>query len=398
LTIDDTRWLVVPVREEVRVLCVAGREGAARYVATALNPNPAGSSPIRPIVISEGDLAEVELADFDCVFMCNVAQFTAGEAERLQRYTENGGGIVFFLGDRVIPERYNSIANPQAASGSPESSLQPVLPARIGGLLSNTQFGLDPLDYRHPIVGPFRGRERGGLLTTPVSRYYRLELIEGRLGVEVAAATPNGDPFIVTAPLGRGRIVLVATAASLSSVDAATGEPWTNWPTWPSFLPIVRELLAYASGGRQQAWQQVVGTPLGGTLPAAPLTELDPGALQIVRPDGRSEPVAVQAGGASWEWSYAATDVSGIYRLRGLPEDQVQPFAVNVDTSESDLAKADPRQLPPELSLVDNRQEAGDGSQTQTSRAGWSQSLLWAALAMLLIESYLAWQFGRGAV
>ena len=122
-TVDNSRWLVVPVRDEVRVLCVAGREGAAKYVADALNPNPAGDSPIRPIVVSEGDLADVELADFDCVFLCNVAQLTASEAERLARYAAGGGGVVFFLGDRVVPESYNA----SAATGKRLASLPPAL-------------------------------------------------------------------------------------------------------------------------------------------------------------------------------------------------------------------------------------------------------------------------------
>ena len=56
LELDNSRSLVVPVRSEIRVLCVAGREGAAKYLANALNPNPGSDSPIRPIVIAEGDL------------------------------------------------------------------------------------------------------------------------------------------------------------------------------------------------------------------------------------------------------------------------------------------------------------------------------------------------------
>ncbi len=110
LELDNSRSLVVPVRSEIRVLCVAGREGAAKYLANALNPNPGGDSPIRPIVITEGDLADAQLADFDCVFLCNVAQLTASEAERLSRYAESGGGVVFFLGDRVVPASYNALA------------------------------------------------------------------------------------------------------------------------------------------------------------------------------------------------------------------------------------------------------------------------------------------------
>jgi hypothetical protein len=51
LQLDDARWLVVPVRETIRVLCVAGREGAARYVADALNPNPRARTAITPTVV-----------------------------------------------------------------------------------------------------------------------------------------------------------------------------------------------------------------------------------------------------------------------------------------------------------------------------------------------------------
>ena len=50
LALDNARWLVVPVRSELRVLCVAGHDGAAKYVADALNPNPdTAGSPIRPV-------------------------------------------------------------------------------------------------------------------------------------------------------------------------------------------------------------------------------------------------------------------------------------------------------------------------------------------------------------
>lgn len=393
LKIDNSRWLVVPVREEVRVLCIAGRPGAAKYVSDALNPNPSGDAPIRPLIVSEGDVADIELSDFDCIFVCNVAQFTVGEAERLARYASAGGGLVFFLGDRVVRDSYNVLAT---RKDSP-------LPAKIGELTSQPQFGLDPLDYRHSIVAPFRGRERAGLLTTPVTQYFKLDITNNRSDVQVAAAMPSGDPFIVTAPLGRGRTVMIATDGSLSSVDTATGEPWTNWPTWPSFLPIVRELLAYATSGERQQWQQLVGTPLasrGVPAPAQPnAANISPATLKIERPDGRAAPVSIQSSPTGIEWTYTDTDLSGIYTLRGLPNNESQWFAINVDTQESDLRQAERAQLPPELQSVDNMKYASDpDGSTGVSRAGWNGSLLWTALALLFVESFLAWQFGRGAV
>jgi hypothetical protein len=408
LEVDNTRRLVVRVRDEVRVLCVAGRQGDAKYVADALNPEPEDGSALRPIVVSEGDLAELELTPYDCIFMCNVAQLSAGEAERLRRYAERGGGVVFFLGDRVLAEQYNALAAPRgreslstgsrdvlAESPVEKDSRPPLLPARLGELVSESPPTLDPLDYRHPIVAPFRAQERGGLLSTPVARYFRLIVSPQRSDVEVALATGSGDPLIVTAPVGRGRSVLVATAGSLASVDVASGQPWTLWPTWPSFLPIVRELVAYAAGGERGQWQQTVGRPLTGS--AADATAGD--VIEVTRPDGRTDPIGLVRTADGWQWLYDDTDVSGVYTARYGSTDAPTQFAVNVDPAESDLAKVDPARLPSELLLHHESQDVAAASgRSMMSHAAWHLDMLWATLALVLLELWLAWQFGRGVI
>ena len=42
-----------------------------------------------------------------------------------------------------------------------------ILPAQVGEPVPLGEYFFDPLEYRHPIVEPFRGHERSGLLTTP---------------------------------------------------------------------------------------------------------------------------------------------------------------------------------------------------------------------------------------
>lgn len=413
LNVDNTRWLAVPVRDDVRALCIAGREAAARYVADALNPNPESLPGIRPVIVSEGDLAETPLDDFDCVFLCNVAQLTASESLRLARYAGDGGGVVCFLGDRVVPASYNALAmsgplpenDPQGPRGEDgrsqtneaQRTTTSLFPARIGKLESASQFGLDPLDYHHPIVAPFRGRERAGLLTTPVSKYFQLELSPGLPEADAAVATRRGEPFLVTAPLGRGRIVLVATDGSLSSVDAASGEPWTLWPTWPSFLPLVREMLAYAVGGRQQDWQQQVGTMLSGVVEVPPSSSSASAlsSLRITRPNGRDAPAAVKFSARGVLWSFDETYESGIYALTGL-RGAARPFAINVDTAESDLATIDRQQLPPQI-VVRRTIPNSTTVPAELAPAFWSGKLLWTVLLLMLLESTLAWQFGRRA-
>jgi Aerotolerance regulator N-terminal/von Willebrand factor type A domain len=383
LEIDNTRWLAVPVEREMRVLCVAGEPEDAKYLATALAPDPSADSPIGPQVISEGELIDTELADFECVFLSNVTQLTADEAKRLGQFVEQGGGLAIFLGDRVAAQSYN-----ESTRGE-----QPLLPARLGDVRTESQFGVDPLEYRHPIAAPFRGRERAGLLTTPVGRYFRLELPSQKSPAETALSLPNGDPLMVTATHGRGRVVLVATAGSLASVDRVSGEPWTTWPAWPSFLPVVREILAFAVGGRYEEFQGFVGQPLVATSP----TEVSAGDLELTRPDGRK--VSPRASTASPEQPprYEDTDIAGIYSVRRAGKDMAR-FAVNVDTRESDLARIDPQQIPPEIAIrTDLHSADGPAGSGVLLEAMWNRSLLWAAASLALVELCLAWLFGRGA-
>ena len=281
LPADDRGCLAADFRPQIRVLCVAGAHGAARYVVDALSATgeEAGhsASPYLPLTISDADLPTVDLTDFDCLFFCNVAELSRDEAARIKRYLEGGGGVVFFLGDRVDAARYNEVLSGEVLSRkelggngfrsaarkrpfrmvSQTNSVESVLlPLEIGEAITRPSFGIDPLDYAHPIAAPFRDQQRAGLLTTPVSRYYQLILPENdgdQSAPEVALALSSGDPLLVTCEVaaggaGGGRIAVMATDGSLASIDPATGEPWTAMPAWPSFLPIVRGLVPVRFG------------------------------------------------------------------------------------------------------------------------------------------------------
>lgn len=119
--------------------------------------------------------------------------------------------------------------------------------------------------------------------------------------------------------------------------------------------------------------------------------------MTMMRPDGRTASISVQSGNSGSEWTYVNTDMTGIYSLRGLPQGRELQFAVNVDAAESDLARIDRQELPPELVVRDALPAlATGGSSNLPTDSAWNQRLLWAALALVFTESFLAWQFGRG--
>ena len=388
LVIDDRRWLSAPVRESMQVLCISGKPGAARYVALQLSPGKTSPPLIRTEAAVESVLLERDLARYDCVLLCNVGRFGEDEAAVLYDYLQGGGGVVWFLGDQVAWESYNQVLIDDPGE-------RRVLPARLDGPADASQYRFDPRDYEHSIVSPFRGNEDAGLLTTPVWKYFRLQPLPQ---ADSALWFDGGDPAIVDGRVGRGRSILVATAASTASVDASVAPPmpWTALSEWHSFGPLLYEMLAAASSGRFANREVTVGqTVVGG------LTGASAGApLEITLPGGEIEKVRLRVEGDRSVWSFDNTLTAGVYRANaGDPEAEEQLFAVNLDTKESDLSRVAVEDLPPALQSdaaavgEDDAATAALGPRSYLYR--W---LLIGVLALLVIESLAAQRFGNRSI
>ena len=70
LELDNHRWASVPVRPAIRALCVAGKQGAADFVALALQPSRAENPRIEARVVTENALLEEDVGQWDCIFLC----------------------------------------------------------------------------------------------------------------------------------------------------------------------------------------------------------------------------------------------------------------------------------------------------------------------------------------
>lgn len=387
LAVDNHRWLSVPVREAIGVLCVEGQLGAARHVAIALQPETTDRPHIQVDVRTESALAEADLHRYDCLFLCNVARFSREEAGVLHDFVHDGGGLVIVLGDQVQPENYNQ----QLGAGEAKTR---VLPARLETAAATAQYFFDPLQYRHPIVEPFRGFELSGLLTTPVWRYFKVERYD-QATARIALAFQNGDPAIVEEAIGRGRTILLTTAASPLSVDRSTNPPtpWTAMSTWPSFPPLVQEMLRVAVQGRNQNRNVFVGESLDSVLHSSASGV----SLSVVTPSGSRERVRMTSEGNDSRWVYGNTFWSGIYEARyGPPVNQLQHFAVNVDAQESDLQRFDPDLLPSQVQR-DMALDQQPASVAATRPGQYFRYLLGGVLMLVLLETFLAWHFGNAS-
>ncbi len=422
LEIDNHRYLALNIRQALRVLCIDGRPAGDPLKASAFNltvaltsrGDPNTAPPVKVDVAPESAVQERNLGNYDCVMLSNVAQFTASEARVLDDYLVHGGSLVFFLGDRVSADNYNSLLAGRTTEGSRQ-----ILPARLIAVAKNPGGRLDPLDYRHPIVRKFRDRPLAGLLDSPIGQYFKVRLPDavsgeqdpdgsgdaarpavkgegrnaqgaGRSPAEVVLALSNGDPLIMAQPIRRGRVVLVTTSA-----DAT----WSELPKWRSYEPLVHEILRWCTAGQTQPRNVEVGDPLEATLAAMPALT----SVSIERPGGQTRTVPLEIQGDCSTWRYDDTLISGIYTARlGPPLLQSQIFAVNLMTAESDLATISQDELQnevwPGLPLGYETSWQGTGALPQSSAVGSSAQLhvglLYAVVGLLLLESVLAWRWG----
>jgi hypothetical protein len=398
LKLDDRRRLAVPVREELNVLLVDGDfksepfQAETDYLAQALSPGsgPSGAaSVIKTDVVAEGQLARRELSDYDAVALCNIAQFTEEEVNALEDYLKQGGGVILFGGDQVVPENYNRLLYADGKG---------LLPAQVGPSVGDASkkesaFEFNALGFRHPVVEEFADAPDAvvsGLTKVKTWQYHKLKLPEGSPAKVALAFDKSGDPAVVEAPRHRGTVILVATSADSG---------WTTWPLHQSFPPVMAQVVLQAAAGRMSERNVRVGQPLEQALPAAGAAA----PVTVVVPGGRTVASKLQPAGGVSLFHFEETELTGPYQVKvGPPLPLETSFAANPDPAESDPAKLDRAGLAAAVpgwtfAYMTNWKELTGNAAAVSRRGELHRPLLYALLALLLVESLLAWRFGHHA-
>lgn len=405
LDTDNHRYAVVEVKDELRILCLADDVPSLKFLKLALDPDDDSQSAIKIDTLGSSSLLDIDLLRYDAVYLSNVSNFAPDEAAILRGYVERGGGLVFFLGDRVNAASWNQSL---ATSSETESAL---VPLKFEGPSPRGEYFLDPRDYEAPIIQPFRGQQAGGLLTTPVWTYFKVSIPENAPG-QTALWFGSGDPAIVTsryqvqspdeaiiAPQLGGNIIVFCLPASTASLDRSVEPPapWTVFPTWPSFPPLVQESLAQAVASQIDRRNLQLGDVYEGVIEG----NLGASLIEVILPDGQSSRIEATARDERLFWTFDRTNQVGIYRSKSLTGDapeQVE-FAVNADTRESDLTRIAIDSLPTAIQPGDHGSDTavGSGIAALPSAVELFRYALVMVLGLLFLETFLAYRFGAAA-
>ena len=392
---DDVRRRVVTVRPRLRFLLVDGEpepeayRGETDYLAAALMPPGDVSSGIEVDVIAESAFAGRDPEAYDGIFLCNVYRTPDDRVRALEEYVHAGGGLVFFLGDQVDPQVYNSVFY-----GRGDEAGKRLLPLALRDVegSSDDYCNLAPSAPDHPAVRFLRGLHPVVFRTIAVNRFVKADASQrGEARVLLTLTDEDGSPILAEKPYGDGRVLLFTTAADLE---------WSNFPHSILYVPLLQEAARYVVRRDPDIYTKTVGEPIvvryepkemSSQVMVAPPAELGGAAVQIASAKDEATKQLL--------YRYDRTHLAGEYSVR-MKTPQGDPFeriyAFNLDPSEGDLARADQKRI--EAAAPRSRFERGaEGADAAEGpdRAEFWRTLIIALIAVAAAETLLAWRFGH---
>ncbi|HZR18953.1 MAG TPA: hypothetical protein VFE51_16820, partial [Verrucomicrobiae bacterium] len=385
LDADNVRYACLWVPEPARVLVVEPRsdghvfEQETFFLTSALDPtaNSTNSVPgpfkmtqIRPeqlagqLALAKGDPA------WNVVILPALKDLPSGLGTALSTFVKAGGGLVLFLGEGVIANRYNG-------------ELSELLPARIGNAESIPEaaspWRIALYDTNCLAFAAFRLPNSGDLRIPQFTQRYGLELAEHSTRL---AFFEDGVPLVMARTVGRGKVVLVNTSADTT---------WNDWPKHKTFVPFVHGVAKYAAQSSEHSSVETSDNFVCGEefdLETGPQARLGQFILNL--PGGKQARLTADDHGRIHDPHMSEP---GIYSLHDKTGRELRRMVVNVPTQESNLEA---------LRAADFQQQLvrGQDNPKQTLAAGlfgphhdqrefWT-ALLLGALILLLIEPFVA--------
>lgn len=421
---DNERFLVADVADKRVILLVDddGQQEDAGYVSAALSADPE----LTGLAVEQRTsqvLTSTSLNRYDCIYLMNVRDLPADATQLLAQYVRSGGGIVWFPGDQANPDWYNDALRQDDVR---------LFPVPLGTVQTVDSTSADdaatfqnPVFEQHPVFMVYNIPDSPFAETVQISRWFQVAAdwprddAERADAVRTLARLKNGDPVIFEHQTGQGRVLTFLTSA---------GRRWSNWPVSPAAPGyVVMHLLTHQY--LQKPVDNVQIREVGGPVRFAWDISRFADSVEVFLPEPepgkeatfdtflrlQATPVTADSDAASAEGSESSTadgqdapregqmavtipqaDRPGIYRVRRFPVDGASQdtwLALNVTTSESDLAVADASRIEQQEGLghvtVVDAATAGPLSDSDSGREmRWF--LLGLLIVVLVLEQLLA--------
>ena len=383
LQTDNVRRVVAVVRDRVSVLCVDGSDGSSgRLLRAALLARGDGIKDEGYLVRSIPwiSMPSEKLEEVDVVILADVPEITPEQAERFSRHVRQGNGLVWFPGDNVKTAVWNDRASKEGIS---------LLPALLGqpkrtGVDVGTGRPLNPSMPNHGITLPLRSLPEDLFSETLFLKC--LEDEPSPSSFPILSLAGSGAPILLEHSLGRGHVFMFTTSA---------GTSWNNMAQTPVFPMLMQQIVTYLAG-REFERPRVVGDSISLSYVEQP----DATDAVFDTPSNQTITVPVREHRNQFVALLENSREAGFYEARVSVQAPSIPVAVNVDTSESEVASITPIQLNANLkgtgvTVTNSEAELAAAIETnRTERSFWRNFMI-AGLVFLLLESLFAERLGK---
>jgi len=379
VTYDNSRYFVLRIPRSRSVLLLTEEETSGSDFQSYLKPALEAARQTNTQIVFEEqgteDADQSNLNTYDVVVLDGLDQIPEYWFDDLQRFVQNGKGILFFPSEQGDVNNYNSFFRLFNAGTFRNVT------GEYASFRAVDEF--DELVEGHPILDQLFEKEEGEEISLDLPElffYFNYELPENT-GSFTVLRSQNGAPLLTEQRFGEGRLLVSAYG---------TDPGWTNFPVNPLFAPLYYRTVLYASSSEQGGFEQhTLGRPFEwqGELQAGAV-EINYGE-QVVRPEVQGMPEGVRISYPGREWT------PGIYTISDGADKRL--VAVNQYIMESYFDTLPEQELEKMLSNhvnVNNRIAAGEISrqnlEEELNAASFGKEIwswfVWLALLLLIAE------------
>ena len=331
LSFDNSRRFTVKIAEPMPVLVLAPDEQTAFPWMAALAPlegADAYRNKFAPTFAPYGRLTDLSLSDYRAVTMINVPRLTDSGWNQLERYVDNGGGLIVVLGNADVSAAAYNRANAQS-----------FLPATLDAWRPERDWRFSFSDRSHPLFSLFRQLEAYNAFSLmqniiTIQRFWKVDPAEGA-NVVARYNDDENSAAIIVRPHGRGRTIMLTTAVDLPENYR---EQWNNLaspliPPW-LFLAFAEQMTDHAARAAESQHSF-----LSGQTVALTLEESQAERTFLLREPNLKQTRRRLAPGRT---SLVLEDLiePGHYQLTDVQtREVVNAFSINVPAEESDLTR-----------------------------------------------------------
>ncbi|MEL6675171.1 MAG: BatA domain-containing protein [Bacteroidota bacterium] len=305
---DNRRYFSLYVPEQEKVLLV---ESERSENVRILYEDLFSSFEIKTVPFR--NLSTIDLNEYRAMVMVGINEMASGLAEKIRGFTEAGGSLMFFPGQRVNVNALNTF-------------LQQMEVGKIGAPISHQDGVLaSVVDLQHPIFdGIYSRNQKNRSFDAPkVFQHYPIQLSSARIQNRIISLQ-NQDPLLVETEIGSGRMYLFSVFP---------GDAWTDLHVKTIFTPLLFRATQLMSQAQLVSKSQEIGAYTPSFLRTNEQTRID-----LVDAEGRSfTPDRINRPGGTMLIFDNMDLKEGIYDiLQG--EERVEKIAFNASDLESNLS------------------------------------------------------------